>query len=450
RRGDPLMDEPIEREVREWLAAEAAGPMPERLRSRVAVAQPPGTVGLFGLRRGWALIVVMALLAALLVGTTLFALGLLPPSPAACTNLTIDRVRTAVAGSGGYSYRIEGTTLASTFDPGLVAESADPFNRANRSIILEGGYQAPDRWRLDSLAGSNALDHATTYVMAFEIGTPTILRVGDAIWVRRWATPALIPEPPFAGDLAALEPNAVLSMLGEEDPVLNGRVPGAGALTWERGQLAEGGCTLRGTTTGRSVEVIVDPASARPLIAHTTAEWEGNEDQPPLDLRLTWSIDWQTPGIEAPVDVGPRPLTDEEAAAAAHELGLVDPSIVASATSGGAQAFVASDGDQHVFLSFQDGEPLTLSSGRWMFPEVRLDGAASSASFLYLLVDDPRVARIEVDLSSVEDRTVTVATQPFAQIIALPMGESRLPPTLNRWAAFDAAGNELVDLQEAP
>ena len=190
-----MMDERIEREVRSWLAAEAAGPVPERLRSRVAVARPPVVVGPFGFRRGWALVVAVVLLAILLVGAGLVALGLLPPSPLACTDVTIDRVEAAIGGSAGYSYRAEGTMLVNDISSPVRTPPADPLDHSERRIAFEGAYAAPADWRITLLDGRDPRSLAPPELQVFINGSSTI-GVDGELWATRGASPVYLRPTP--------------------------------------------------------------------------------------------------------------------------------------------------------------------------------------------------------------------------------------------------------------
>ena len=444
-----MMDERIEREVRAWLAAEAAGPVPERLRSRVAVARPPVAVGPFGFRRGWALVVAVVLLAVLLVGAGLFALGLLPPSPLACPDVTIDRVRAAIAASAGYSYRAEGTMLVNDIALPVRTPPADPLDHSERRIAFEGAYAAPSDWRITLLEGWDPQSLAPPELQLFINGASTLGVEGD-LWATRGASPVYLrPDTRFEAILREIQPNILLALAHGADAEIGFS---GGDFEWQAAHGEGEFCRLRGvnarvaaldTEAEQTVTVDAHPDTGFPARVMTDIT-SGLDVPDPVERHLVWTVQTGRPTIATPADPGPRPLTPEEAAGLGQAFGIPEAQLVAEAHDGNGQVMLIGDSQREAELVYVGGAELQASVGEpseSVTAYVADDGAG--AAYLVITVTDPRVATVDVDLAFVPDRQVTVASVPAAFVYEV---DPRV--VVNRYTAFDADGNELPELSD--
>jgi hypothetical protein len=227
--------------------------------------------------RRWSLAVALPLILGACSGTPLGT----PP----CSAASIVAVLAALENVPGYTFTASGTSLTPT--PGSALGSG-PYEYQSPRIELRGAYRAPDRSRLEVLAGRDAIPPVSVPGIFF-LGADAIIVIGVRTWL---VSPGTINEVPTDD----LEPNLLLD-------VLNG-APEAGEVQWTSPRACSFGGQQRRDDVGLgslsiSVRVDVGPGA----LPHTIVEeWRFDQPgQPRKEYNLTYQPDFgQAPDIVAP------------------------------------------------------------------------------------------------------------------------------------------------------
>ena len=123
--------------------------------------------------RRWSLAVALPLVLGACSGT--------PVGTPSCSAASIVDVMAALENVSGYTFIASGTSLNPTFESAL---GPGPYEYQSPSprIELGGAYRAPDRSRLEVLAGRDAHPPLPAPHIFF-LGTPTIVVIGDRTWL---------------------------------------------------------------------------------------------------------------------------------------------------------------------------------------------------------------------------------------------------------------------------
>ena len=445
----------LEAELRGWLAREADRPLPEGLMS--AVAAPRSLVRQHGLRLtlplAFATILLVVLLAAAL---TLGLMGVLPFVRGDCSRVTIDRVTSALADAPGYTYQAELTYDAQELASSTRTPPAEPFDIVEHRALLAGAYRAPDSWQLEILEGNDIRGLDVDGVPLLGMGYRSFIATGDRIWVQdlllpRWGAPRehLVPF------IESVHPNVLLT-------AVRGRPLGpldasSGPFSWES-TVGAGSCVLRGTdddlatrsdgAAWHTIEIFLDPEVAIPERI-TTDLGNDSEGEDHLKVRFEYSIEPGTPTIEEPATAEGE-VTAEEAEAAATLIGLTAPRVMANHVEGQLQGFVLLGEEGFLAMVVDSGGVSAYNGPGFGFDGVNvlvMDGAAEGSSdrpFIFVLVDEPRVARISIDVTgpaTADFEVIVPGTGPFVAVSTLDPNTA-----LNRWTAHDQAGREIPEL----
>ena len=447
-----MTDRDLERRLGDWLDEQAPRAVPPGLRSVLASLPAQTESTRRGFRSRWtvatALIVMVILLTAAL---TLSLLGLNPRPPADCSRVSFEGVRAALIGISGYSYELSGTELSDKLARPFETPPEDRYDHTEVAVAARGAYVAPGNWRFQVIDGPNQfgpLPPPESLPLFFAPGRSFVYVDGE-LWSQPWLTPFYV-QPAHDPFVATMGPNVLADlMVGTEWQ------DGGAAETPYAWEVSSDGdmCALHGTISGsaagdpaavRSVELRIDPDTLLP--SEVVSEWIS---RPPantsiwLDEHLTWQIDTNVPVIDSPSDVTPRPLTTAELEEIGPQLRLVNPQLAASQAEGVWQAVIIRGDDRVAEVVLNNGlqaSILTVTADAGL--AVDLNEPTAASRFLFVIVGDPRVARVQIDLASVPDETVEVEPGTEATLIrSIPANAG-----LNGWTAFDASGNELPEL----
>jgi hypothetical protein len=227
--------------------------------------------------RRWSLLAALPL--------TLGACAGAPLATPSCSAASISDVRAALENVSAYSFTASGTSL--TAMPVLAAGSVS-YECQSPKIELRGAYRAPDRSRLEVLAGGDAVPPVSAPGIFF-LGADAIIVIGDRTWL---VSPDNINGGPTT------EPGRSNLLL----ELLRG-APEAGEVQWS----STGECSFRGqqrrdvnlASIRISVQVEVGPGALPHKIVE---EWRFDQpDQPRGEYNLTYVPDFgQAPDIVAP------------------------------------------------------------------------------------------------------------------------------------------------------
>lgn len=457
---DERMDR-LEQELRAWLAAEARHvAVPTGLRQRATELRD--TAAPHGRFAGWALRpVVLAgatVALAVLVGLTVALSGVLPLGRPDCSEVTIERVRAAVADVPGYRWQMTGTELVSHLT-GLDENRQAVFAYSTAQLEFAGAYDAPDAWRIDVLRGydPDLVLPPSTGLLVSDQWDGYLVADGSA-----WLRPVGAADYQPAGENGDLQlhrwANQLLGLLHGEPFLIafNPDTPWGSDLTWAVESVA-GGCLMTGTGHledapegyERVVAFLVDPETMLPstgsyrfalsaIPARTAGE--GNASQEDVRLAFTYDYD-ESPRITSPVDTGFQPVEPVQAIAAAQELGVGEAPTMAQYQLGTAQAFLVHGPRLSAALVYVNGllqQQALVQSDLDVWITLLGSGEPDAATFLAAVINDPRVASVEVSFSDGPPQTLPGFS---AHPLTLTNGEGL--GGIVTWTAYDDAGNEL-------
>lgn len=460
----------IEDLVRAWLATEdlhAEPPAGMRARAANARAEVAGRDVAGG--RRWAplrpialVAVAMTLVLAAVLGVTLF--GVLPIGRADCSGVTIERVRAAVSDVPGYRWHMTGSELMS--QPTFHLEASPPtvdFDYTTAPLEFSGAYQAPAAWRIDEIQGYD--ERLVTQPHVASLITPewdAVIFVDGQTWMRprgslhfRPETESNVPELREANQLYGLLFGLPFRMLPPND------APAEAPLAWST--TSEGsGCRLTASwpTYGQGadgsaglpdanwkLEVDVDPDTLLP----TSARYAESSGEMPLasgafsartDIELSFRYDYEDPPvITSPVPAGFQPVDPQRAIADAQAFGVGDAPTVDQYQLGAAQAFLLHGAPATAALVYVDGrlqESASVQSDLDVWVTLLASGEPDPATFLVAVINDPRVASLEVRFTSGAQRTISGSGVNARSVTSGEgLGE------IETWIAYDNAGNEV-------
>ena len=200
-----------------------------------------------------------------------------PSGAPSCTAASISDVLAALENVPGYTFTASGTSL--TVTP-RSADGSIPYEYQSPKIGLRGAYRAPDRDRLEVVAGGDAIPPVGDPGIFF-LGVDSITVIGDRTWmVSKGSSISSGPSEPGRS-------NRLLDLLRG--------APEAGEVQWS----SAGACSFRGQSLGTSVQVEVGPGALPHKIVE---EWRYDQpDQPRREYKLTYLPDFdQEPDIAAP------------------------------------------------------------------------------------------------------------------------------------------------------
>jgi hypothetical protein len=453
-----MNDDRIEQLLRDWLSAEdAATKVPARMRtvaaSARASAMPVSTPrGRLTWPRGAGLAagaVVVAL--AILLSVTLA--GVLPLGRPDCSGVTIDGVRAAVVDVAGYSWRMTGSELVSRLIPDPSGPPAFAYN--TEPLEFEGVYNAPDAWRLEVIQG-----YDPAFIVPPTVGQGLVsdevdgyLVVQGQAYVRPTGAINYRPAADRSEWLLMNEANELYGLLYGLEFRVN--VAHEASLSWDVAP-APGGCLLSATPTDwvpqsgaeRTREVTVDPRTLLPAKAdlHVTMPEEIPSDPQQgfgaqFDQRLSFTYRYtDVPHLEAPF-AGPL-ASEQQARSEAQGLGIGELVTSEAYQLGSAQAFAVHGRNATAVLVYEDGQ-LTSTDlvpndvGVWV--QLVRSEQDPPAVFLVSILNDPRVASVEVYFSSGETRTPYASSGVTPEQITSGEGLG----DLLTWTAFDENGGEV-------
>lgn len=452
----------LEQELRVWLAAEARdAAIPPGLRLRAAEAResaaPHGRFGGWSLRSMILTGVTVALV--LLIGLGVAFGGLLPAARPDCSAVSVDAVRAAVAAVPGYQWHMTGTELVGQV-AGLDENQQLIIEYSTAQLEFAGAYDAPDAWRIDVLKGydPNIVPPPSTGLLVSDqwdgylvvdgaawlrtIGATHYQPAGEAtdFWLHRWANQlsGLLVGEPF---------------LIEYDP----GTPWGADLTWEV-ESVPGACRMTGTGHleaapdgyERTVGFLVDPETMLPstgsyrlaipaIPARTAGEGNGRQQ----DVRLAFTYDYNNPpAITSPVPADFQPVQPEQAIADARALGVGESPAIEQYQLGAAQAFLLRGPSVTAALVYADGvlqQSATAQSDLGVWVTLLGSGEPDAATFLVAVINDPRVASLEVSFTDGPAQTITAGFS--AHSLTVTSGEGL--GEIATWVAYDEGGREV-------
>lgn len=228
------------------------------------------------LLRRWRLLTGLPMILVACVGT--------PSGTPACSTASISDVLVALEKVSGYTFIASGTSLTARPAVGSAA-----YEYQSPVIELRGAYRAPDRSRLEVLAGGDAIPPVSVPGIFF-LGVDAIVVIGDRTW--------LVSDGRSDGGSTS-DPGRANLLL----ELLRG-APDAGQVEWS----SVGACSFRGEqrqdegslgSLRISVQVEVGPDG----LPHEIVEEMrfDQPDQPRREYTLTYLPDFsQTPDIVAP------------------------------------------------------------------------------------------------------------------------------------------------------
>jgi hypothetical protein len=257
-----------------WIAAECPGRPP---------AQEATTRRLGRILRRWSPLIALPLI----LGACAGAPSGSPSGSPSCTAASISDVLAALENVSGYTFTASGTSL--TVTP-RSADGSVPYEYQSPKIALRGAYRAPDRDRLEVVAGGDAVPPVGDPGIFF-LGVDSITVIGDRTWVGSQGS-SIQSDPNEPGEWRS---NRLLDLLRG--------APEAGDVQWS----SAGACSFRGqwqrddVSMRTSVQVEVGPGALPHKIVE---EWRLDlPDQPRREYQLTYLPDFdQEPDI---VDPGP-------------------------------------------------------------------------------------------------------------------------------------------------
>ncbi len=458
-----MNEERIEQMLREWLATEAdAAEMPSRVRNAAAAAGEMG--GQRVARRRWpawprsvALVAATGVvLVAMLASVTLT--GILPIGRPDCSGVTIERVRERVRDVAGYTWHMAGTELVHRLT-GLDENRQPMFEYLTAPLEFRGAYEAPGSWQIDVVRGydPDLVVPPSTGMLASDQWDGYLVANGEA-WLRPRGATHFAP----AGGAADLQlhrwANQLYGLLHGE-PFLIEYESGfewGSRLTWDLASV-QNGCRLTGTDhleaapSGFAIVVgfVVDPETMLPVTASyryvvpaqpaaTAGEAGGLEE----DKNLQFSYDYDNPpAVIAPVPAGFQPVDAQRAIADAQQLGVGDAPTMDQYQLGSAQAFLLHGPAATAALLYVDGRlahSATVESTLDVWVTLLGSGEPDPATFLVGVINDPRVAYVEVFFTDGETRTIEGSgAHPQSVTSGEGLGE------IVTWIPYDDAGNEI-------
>ena len=252
-----------------WIAAECPGRPPalEATARRLSL-----------ILRRWSLLIALPLILGACAGA--------PSGAPSCSAASISDVLAALENVSGYTFTASGTSL--TLTPRSAAGSV-PYEYQSPKIELRGAYRAPDRARLEVVAGGDAIPPVSDPGIFF-LGVDSITVIGDRTWlVSQGSNIQSAPSEPGRS-------NRLLELLRG--------APEAGEVQWS----SAGACSFRGqqrrddvnlASMRTSVQVEVGPGALPHKIVE---EWRFDQpDQPRREYKLTYLPNFdQGPDIVAP------------------------------------------------------------------------------------------------------------------------------------------------------
>jgi hypothetical protein len=467
---DKLTDERLEGLLREFLAADAAASEPPAsLRRRVAEAREmavtaPARRRPFTLawRPPRALAAAGVAVAVVLVGVLSATLsGLLPLGRADCSGVTIEAVTDAVTDVPGYTWRMTGTELVHRLVDVHGETSDEIFDYRTVDLELAGVYDAPDAWQVEVIGGdeqSGQFPIPPHTGLWFGNDVDSYLVADGQAWVRIRGGEHYQPTDPEDNVQIAREANQLLGLVEQGEPFwITFGSPRLPTITWTVESTTEG-CRviaddpryadLPGVTW--RVEVLVDPETLLPV--RGLYEYATAAAQQPLPVpsgallsdervHLDFTYDYEaTFTIDSPVPVGFESVMEAQARADATAAGLSSPFTTVTFQLAEAQVYAIHTPSGTAVLLYQNG---TLASSEVVpanvdvFVDLVLTDDADPKAFLIAVVNDPRVATVEVTFSNGETRQVGgYAVRP-----SVSSGENL--GEIVTWVPLDDEGNEV-------
>lgn len=203
-----------------------------------------------------------------------------------CSVAGISDVMAALENVPGYTFIASGTSL--TAKPRPPGGSA-PFEYQTPRIELRGAYRAPDRSRLEVVAGRDAIPPVSDPGIFF-LGAEAIIVIGDRTW--------LVSQGSSDGGTAS-DPGGSNLLLG----LLRG-APEAGEVQWSSaGECSFGGLQRRDLGSLGALSISLQVEVGPGALPHTIVEEMrfDRPDQPRHGYTLTYLPDFgETPDIVAP------------------------------------------------------------------------------------------------------------------------------------------------------
>lgn len=224
--------------------------------------------------RRWSLAVALPLILGACSGT--------PLGTPTCSAASIADVVAALENTSGYTFTASGTSLTNMPDR---FNGSAPYEYQSPRIELRGAYRAPDRSRLEVVAGRDAVPPVTAPEIFF-LGADAIVVIGDRMWLFSHGNVN-------QGPLSALDsgPNLLLT-------VVRG-APEAGEVLWTSPKACSFVGQQRRDALSFSVQVEVGPGALPNKIVEELRF--DPPDQPRLEYNLTYRPDFgQAPDIVAP------------------------------------------------------------------------------------------------------------------------------------------------------
>ena len=204
-----------------------------------------------------------------------------PSGTPSCSAASIADVMTALENVSGYTFIASGTSLNPTIQT-FLGPGPYEYQSPSPRIELGGAYRAPDRSRLEVLAGRDAHPPLSAPGMFF-LGADAIVKVGDRMWLVGGDGEPTTTDPGRA--------NLLLNVLRGDPEVAEVEWSSPNACSFE-GQTQRGSMSI-------SVQVDVGPGS---LPSRIIEEFRFDQpNRPRIEYNLTYQPDFgQAPEIEAP------------------------------------------------------------------------------------------------------------------------------------------------------
>ena len=450
----------LERDLRAWLTAEAAAiELPAGLAGRVSALEPPSAAR--KARIGWARLprrvvllgVALLLVAALVAGLVLA--GLLPFGPD-CSRVSIERVRAAADAVPGYRYTANATELMSRFSLG--DDRIPDYTYSTAIIEATGSYQAPDAWSLEIVRLDNPNSpippHGALWILSE--GWDAFLYAEGAAYARATGATRFTRQAPRDLFIEDMGPNRVADLLLGRPFRMGLSGQEANPLTWSVA-VREGTCVLAAanpTVTeewGGQWELVfgVDQATLLPGTATyrlATPEFAPTTESggsPASDVRWQFTFDYSAvPAIQLPTDPDVPPVSEERAMEEAANAGAGAVSDRNGLGRGGTELWLVRGTDAVAVLRYEGGllaATELLDRADDVIVQV-VEG--EEARFLIVVVNDPRVRHVRVELTEsdtlrVPPEEATTDDRPLYIVDAEGLGD------VVTWWAYDENDREL-------
>lgn len=445
----------LERDLRAWLAAEAAAiEPPPGLAERMSALEPPTAarterLAWARLPRRMVLIGVTLLLVAALVAGLVLA-GLLPFGPD-CSRVSIETVRAAADAVPGYRYTANATELTYRLEP-------PEFTYSTATIEVAGAYEAPDAWSLEILRLDNPRSpippNGALWILSE--AWDAFLYAEGAGYARATAASRYTRQSPGGLLLEQMGPNRVADLLLGR-PFRMG-LPGQEAypLSWSVAA-REGTCMLAAAIPtvieelGGTWELVFEvdpetllPATAAYRLATPEVPLVNGSGAPATDVRWQFVFDYsETPDIEPPTDPEVPPVTEERAMDDAANAGAGVVTDRNGLGRGATELWVVRGSDAVAVLRYEGGLlAATELLDRADDVTVRIM-EGEEARFLVVVVNDPRVSHVRVALSASDTLRVPPEDAPTDDRPLFIVDAEGLGDVVTWWA-YDEDDRELV------